>query len=211
MRSAVSLHGLESISALVTAFGTMASPNAVRSKLEQREAELAKLRETMDKALKDEKSKRSALEKGQEKVAAVGEKEAFLAESLQKATEELEELRADKERWDQLSATESGMLKEKDEELKARFQQEIVELKAAKEAAFKELEQAKSGTHHRQKIEEKRLSALKADRIRHAEHVRKLALESIDKQYEEVRREAEEEKCPHVSARVVQPTACSTE
>ena len=114
-----------------------------QSKLEQREAELAKLRETMDKALKDEKSKRSALEKGQEKVAAVGEKEAFLAESLQKATEELEELRADKERWDQLSATESGMLKEKDEELKARFQQEIVELKAAKEAAFKELEQAK--------------------------------------------------------------------
>ena len=37
LRSAVSLHGLESISALVTAFGTMASPNAVRSKLEQRE------------------------------------------------------------------------------------------------------------------------------------------------------------------------------
>ena len=61
------------------------------------------------------------------------------------------------------------------------------------EALAKEIEQAKSGTHHRQKSEEKRLSALKAERIKHAEHVRALAMESIDKQFEEVRREAEEE------------------
>ena len=61
------------------------------------------------------------------------------------------------------------------------------------EALSKELEQAKAGTHHRQKSEEKRLSALKAARIREAEHVRNVRIESITKQFEVVQGEAQEE------------------
>jgi len=57
----------------------------------------------------------------------------------------------------------------------------------------KELDQAHAGTHQRQKGEEKRLTALKATRVRRAEQLRQLRIEQIDQQFDAVRREAEDE------------------
>jgi hypothetical protein len=53
----------------------------------------------------------------------------------------------------------------------------------------KELDQAHAGTHQRQKGEEKRLTALKATRVRRAEQLRQLRIEQIDQQFDAVRRE----------------------
>ena len=57
------------------------------------------------------------------------------------------------------------------------------------EMLAKELEQAKAGTHQRQKGEEKRLQSVKATRIRRAEHLRQLRIEQVEAQFEAVRRE----------------------
>jgi hypothetical protein len=53
----------------------------------------------------------------------------------------------------------------------------------------KELEQAKAGTHQRQKGEEKRLAALKQARIKKAEQLRQLRNDVVETQFESVRAE----------------------
>ena len=57
----------------------------------------------------------------------------------------------------------------------------------------KELEQAKAGTHQRQKGEEKRLHALKTGRIKKAEEQRRFRIELVEQQFDAQRREAEED------------------
>jgi len=57
------------------------------------------------------------------------------------------------------------------------------------ELLAKEMDQARAGTHQRQKGEEKRLLALKGTRIRRAEHLRQLRVDQVEAQFEAVRRE----------------------
>lgn len=59
----------------------------------------------------------------------------------------------------------------------------------AEELLVKELDQARSGTHQRQKTEEKRLAAVKQTRIKRAEHLRQLRIDQVEQQFESVRRE----------------------
>mmetsp|Transcript_13404 Transcript_13404/g.26994 ORF Transcript_13404/g.26994 Transcript_13404/m.26994 type:complete len:274 (-) Transcript_13404:342-1163(-) len=64
---------------------------------------------------------------------------------------------------------------------------------SVEEALEKELAQAKTGTHQRQKGEEKRLQVLKAKEIKDAEQQRKVQVALVDGRFEEAKREAEEE------------------
>ena len=57
------------------------------------------------------------------------------------------------------------------------------------EALQKELDQAKAGTHQRQKSEEKRLVSVKAAKLKRAEQRRQLRVGVVDARFEEQRRE----------------------
>ena len=53
----------------------------------------------------------------------------------------------------------------------------------------KELEQAKAGTHQRQKGEEKRLLGIKAQKVKRAEQLRAVRVAGVDARFEDERRE----------------------
>ena len=57
------------------------------------------------------------------------------------------------------------------------------------ETLQKEYEQAKAGTHQRQRGEEKRLLALKAQKVKRAEQTLLLRVSVVDARFEEQRRE----------------------
>ena len=59
-------------------------------------------------------------------------------------------------------------------------------------ALERELDQARSGTHQRQKSEEKRLAALRASRIRKAEQLRQLRVDTVETQFEAQRSEVQQ-------------------
>lgn len=63
---------------------------------------------------------------------------------------------------------------------------------AKEESLQRELEQVKHGTHPRLSGEEKRLAAVTAERIRRAERLRQLALDSVNAHYEQEKSAAEE-------------------
>jgi hypothetical protein len=75
---------------------------------------------------------------------------------------------------------------------------------------LKELEQAKAGTHQRQKSEEKRLHAQKIQRIKDAEKLLQLRIETVENQFEGQRREVHVAplsclRCPYYMRHLTSP------
>lgn len=61
--------------------------------------------------------------------------------------------------------------------------------KTLDEMLQQELDAAKAGTHQRQKSEEKRLQALKQQKLKRAEQQRQMKIAAVDGRFEEQRRE----------------------